>query len=254
MGMEIGIEDINPANNKKLISQNIPSENILPTVEEKIKTVNDYTSKFVYSKANLINQKVDNLKTNAANVSTNIVNKTQNLLKEGKNLVSQILPNSSIIPEVNTPFPLENIDTNPETSNYLKNKDLDQYIKGSIKTPQKQETTYEDMNYNIEAEQTHTYFPSSQIEQEENIYSTNYGDNINENTNLVTSNDFVKVSETKYVQDNNQYIGTEVSQQPLLENETIINGHTVKIIKIDDEEDSHCCPDVISNLFKKLFG
>ena len=256
MGMEIGIEDIQQEDNKKFsVTSNILHGNILPTVEEKIKSAKNSTSQFVNSNINLINQKVENLKTNAKDVSTNIVKKTQNLLEKGQDLVNQVLPDSSIIPDINTPFPLENMDTNQETSNYLKNTDLDQYINGSLITPQKQETTYDETYYNIEGEQTHTYYPSTPIEQPDNIYTTYYGDNNIENTNLLNSNHFTKVSQTQYVQENNhQYIDSDITQHPLQENETTINGHTVQIIKIEDEEDGHFCPDIISKLFKKLFG
>lgn len=101
--------------------------------------------------------------------------------------------------------------------------------------------------------------PLNQVEENENIFTTNYIENenvvTNDNNKLVNpsilDNEFVKLSKTMYVKEDDN---SENKNEKNIKNKRILNEHYVKILKIEDEEDGHCCPDFVSKFLKKIFG
>lgn len=77
------------------------------------------------------------------------------------------------------------------------------------------------------------------------------GEEKNTNSNILGNDEIIKTSKTDYVKDDfNNYNTVGDTQEPLQEKK--INNS--KVLKIEDEENIHFCPDFITKFFKKLFG
>lgn len=103
---------------------------------------------------------------------------------------------------------------------------------------------------------------SNAFAQNENINNENLGNtNMNNeegeekiaDTNILGSNEFIKMAETKYAQDNNNEANNELNQEPTHEKQ-FSNAHNIKVLKIEDEENIQICPDFISGFLNKWFG
>lgn len=121
------------------------------------------------------------------------------------------------------------------------------------------------LNNNNNKEETNQFtYIQNPIDEKDNIYRTNFIDtNIeetnfanNEEKNNITSNilgndESIKVSEMKYVQNDTNLNNQEDNQVPIQEKKY---NNNAKVLKIEDEENVHFCPDYISNFLKKIFG
>lgn len=120
-------------------------------------------------------------------------------------------------------------------------------------------------NLNNNKEDTNQFtYVQNPIDENDNIYRTNFIDtNIpetnfanNEENNNITSNmlgndESIKVSEMKYVQNDTNLNSQGDNQVPIQEKKY---NNNAKVLKIEDEENVHFCPDYISNFLKKIFG
>lgn len=120
------------------------------------------------------------------------------------------------------------------------------------------------LNNNNKEETNQFTYIQNPIDEKDNIYRTNFIDtNIeetnfanNEEKNNITSNilgndESIKVSEMKYVQNDTNLNNQEDNQVPIQEKKY---NNNAKVLKIEDEENVHFCPDYISNFLKKIFG
>lgn len=107
--------------------------------------------------------------------------------------------------------------------------------------------------------------PVNPIDQPENVYSTAYIDNNNNNietnndqpeennvvkSNILGNDEMIKLSKTVYVKDENNVNYNEEIIEPALDKE-IGNENNFKVLKIEDVENS-CCPGL--KCWGKLFG
>jgi hypothetical protein len=126
------------------------------------------------------------------------------------------------------------------------------------------EKNIDENNNPEEVKPVESIIPGTTVNQTENIYSSNYVNNPleagnnegNEENKMVTSNilgsnEFIKLSKTQYVKDDNN--NENVNNNEII-SEPKLKKHTVKILKIEDVEDPQMCPDFVSNILKKLFG
>ena len=138
MGMEIDIlENGQKTINKDLTSlpQNIENLNVLPTIDEKIKSS---ATEFIQNTLNLYPQNLINLpETNPTTYSHNYIEDNQNIFPEENVIDAGTYPVSNTQPEIYTGgnYPVENFETNQET--YFQNNDINQYIEEAapIQTP-----------------------------------------------------------------------------------------------------------------------
>lgn len=158
---------------------------------------------------------------------------------------------------------------------YLSEEELSDIIKSNNKSNENVENVENKTNVNKEENKISNIYPSDQLGQNENVFSTNYIDNNNNNIqstniepggvdgsnmhiNILGNNEFVKLSKTQYVQDdNNENVNlnnNEVIQDTLKPKEIYIKTNTVKVLKIEDEETISICPDFITKFFRKIFG
>ncbi len=174
---------------------------------------------------------------------------------------------------------LQNINTNEKkqeifiTDNEIKN------VENQFKTLKVSKTKYlseeelanlmnhndipeDNINKNEKDKNEFAYIPNP-IDQNENIYSTNNantnmaetniitGKENNTNINILGNDEIIKNSKIEYVKDDfNGSDNFEDIQEPLQDKK--INNS--KVLKIEDEENIHFCPDFITKFFKKLFG
>ena len=173
MGLDVGKE-----NYQGQTTQTYNDVNILPTLEEKIKFSN--------------NQDFQNLNYN--DQTLNLVN--DNLLQETNvNSYNEIDDNQNIYPDTQTGetqvvFPTSFIqpERNQESSNFLENTDLDQFIQTSTATPKFNDSIPQEQNINI---------------QENN--GIEYSDTVPTNLQLY---------QTEYIGDGNNNVQTSVLEQP----------------------------------------
>lgn len=138
--MEIDIvENGKQAVKKELtnIPQNIPNLNILPSINEKIKS--SATEYIQNTNLNVFPENLINLPTtNPTTTFLNNVEDNQNIFSQENVIDEQAYPVSNIQPEtdIGENYPVENIETNQET--YVENNDINQYIEdpAPIQTPQ----------------------------------------------------------------------------------------------------------------------
>ena len=148
---------------------------------------------------------------------------------------------------------------------YLTDEELSEVMKSNNKKNEN--------NENKEEKQMQKSNPSGLLGQNDNVFSTNYVDNNNiqttnietdgiegnnVQTNILGNNEFIKMSKTQYVQDDNyeniNLNNNEIMQDPLKTKETYGKPNIVKVLKIEDEEQISICPDFISKLLRKIFG
>ena len=140
---------------------------------------------------------------------------------------------------------------------YLSEEEVNNFINND-------EIAENNLNNNNKEETNQFTYIQNPIDEKDNIYRTNFIDtNIeetnfanNEEKNNITSNilgndESIKVSEMKYVQNDTNLNNQEDNQVPIQEKK--YNNNT-KVLKIEDEENVHFCPDYISNFLKKIFG
>ena len=140
---------------------------------------------------------------------------------------------------------------------YLSEEEVNNFINND-------EIAENNLNNNNKEETNQFTYIQNPIDEKDNIYRTNFIDtNIeetnfanNEEKNIITSNilgndESIKVSEMKYVQNDTNLNNQEDNQVPIQEKK--YNNNT-KVLKIEDEENVHFCPDYISNFLKKIFG
>lgn len=140
---------------------------------------------------------------------------------------------------------------------YLSEEEVNNFINND-------EIAENNLNNNNKEETNQFTYIQNPIDEKDNIYRTNFIDtNIeetnfanNEEKNIITSNilgndELIKVSEMKYVQNDTNLNNQEDNQVPIQEKK--YNNNT-KVLKIEDEENVHFCPDYISNFLKKIFG
>ena len=140
---------------------------------------------------------------------------------------------------------------------YLSEEEVNNFINND-------EIAENNLNNNNKEETNQFTYIQNPIDEKDNIYRTNFIDtNIeetnfanNEEKNNITSNilgndELIKVSEMKYVQNDTNLNNQEDNQVPIQEKK--YNNNT-KVLKIEDEENVHFCPDYISNFLKKIFG
>ena len=102
------------------------------------------------------------------------------------------------------------------------------------------------------------------IDEKDNIYKTNfidtniaetnfanYEENNNITSNILGNDESIKASEMKYVQNDLNLNNQGDIKVPIQEKK--YNNNT-NVLKIEDEQNIHFCPDYISNFLKKLFG
>ena len=150
MGMDIGTE-----NYQGQMTQTIDDGNRLQTLDEKIKYSNnqDYQNvnlNYDEQGLNLIN---DNILQETNVNSFNEIEETQNIYPDTQATETQVFPTSFIMH-----------DRNQESSNFLENTDLDQYIQNSTATPKFNDSPQE-QNINIQENNGIEY---------SNLYSTHY--------------------------------------------------------------------------------
>ena len=115
-----------------------------------------------------------------------------------------------------------------------------------------------DMNNNNNEQELN---PSQNIFNANTVKQTEFVDNENDTdiniqrtndenlaSNILGNNAMMKISETKYINEDDKSNNNEIYSEPKLKK------HTVKILKIEDVEDPQMCPDFVSNILKKLFG
>lgn len=88
---------------------------------------------------------------------------------------------------------------------------------------------------NQEEEQIKSIYDTTPIEENDNVYITNYFNN--EKTNNI-----------------NNIVSPNYEYESANYNEEIINYQSPKVIVIEDDEDGHICPDFISKFLKKFSG
>jgi len=103
----------------------------------------------------------------------------------------------------------------------------------------------------------------SNVNNSNNIQATNIEigrdiDGNNAHTNILGNDEFIKMSKTQYVQDDNfetrNLNNNEVTQEPFKTKEMYTKPNTVRVLKIEDEEQISICPDFISQFLRKIFG
>ena len=127
------------------------------------------------------------------------------------------------------------------------------------------------INDNKDEKQIQNAYPSDRLGQNENAFSTNYENNNIQTTNIETVGvdgnnartntlgkyQFMGLSKTQNIQDDNENANlnnNEVMQEPFKTKEIYSKPNTVRVLKIEDEEQVSICPDFISQLLRKIFG
>ena len=152
---------------------------------------------------------------------------------------------------------------------YLSEEELSEAIKSHNKNNENIENK---TNENKEESQIKHAYPSDRLGKNDNAFSNANNNNIqatnnetggginenNANTNILGNDAFIKMSKTQYVQDDNLESGNinnnEVMQEPFRTKEIYTKPNTVRVLKIEDEEQISICPDFISQFLRKIFG
>ena len=152
---------------------------------------------------------------------------------------------------------------------YLTEEELSEAIKSHNKINENNGNNGNKAYDDKEENQNKNDYPSDKLGKNDNAFSkvnnsniqaTNIeiGDVNNAHTNILGNDEFIKMSKTQYVQDDNfetrNLNNNEVTQEPFKTKEMYTKPNTVRVLKIEDEEQISICPDFISQFLRKIFG